>query len=163
MVLDKVIKQAFDAKYVQIGEDKWHDTPCDAIYAFGWEDAMSSLAQPGVSLNTDRLLQLARVCGLNTERDITTVLRKFAQLIVAHAPTYAWETIQECNLKHKQLIYAHRVNGEVVEAIYHHWPDHKNPHRIESEKFGNECINHYMHVMYRDMSSFPMPPGIKVV
>lgn len=69
-----------------------------------------------------------------------------------------WISVMDCELKNNDTIYAHRSSGEVIEAVYKFWKDHKNPHRIISSEFGNESINNYKNVMTRKVISLPPAP-----
>lgn len=70
----------------------------------------------------------------------------------------SWISILDCELQNNDLIYAHRFDDVVIEAVYRFWKDHKNPHRIISNEFGHESINEYKHVMHRKLVSIPRPP-----
>lgn len=45
--MSEAMKAAFDLAYETVGEDAWHDTGCDKIFAMGWQAALSQQpAQP---------------------------------------------------------------------------------------------------------------------
>lgn len=80
----------------------------------------------------------------------------FNQTMQQSVKQESWISVIDCELKNNDTIYAHRSSGEVIEAVYRFWKDHKNPHRIISSEFGHESINNYKNVMARKV--IPLPP-----
>lgn len=69
-----------------------------------------------------------------------------------------WISVDEAKstLKDGDLLYVAFQNGDVSEAVYR-WEQGYYPHRITSEKYGNERLEICTHVMHRKPA--PLPPA----
>ena len=94
------------------------------------------------------------------------VFRDTYQLGLAHANVNEqsqaqqesqWISVDRANtLKDGDLLYVAFHNGDVAEAVYR-WEQGYYPHRITSEKYGNERLEICTHFMHRKPT--PLPPA----
>ena len=70
-----------------------------------------------------------------------------------------WISVDEAKstLKDGNLLYVAFPNGDVSEAVYH-WVQGYYPHRITSEKYGNERLEVCTHIMHRKPTQLPPAP-----